>query len=131
MGEVEALLDKAQRSFAAATRLLDAGDTDFGTSRAYYGYFYVAEAMLLSKGLTFSRHAQVISQYGLHFARNEVLDRRFHKRLDDAFSLRQLADYSTDTSLEPDTIRDLIEEGDIFLHDARGYLARRPSGEHS
>jgi hypothetical protein len=29
---------------------------------AYYGYFYVAAALLLSKGLTFSRHAQVISQ---------------------------------------------------------------------
>ena len=131
MSEVEALLDKAQRSFAAATRLLDAGDTDFAASRAYYGYFYVAEALLLSKGLTFSRHAQVISQYGLHFARNEVLDRRFHKRLDDAFSLRQLADYSTDTSLEPDTIRALIAEGSVFIHDGREYLARRPSGEHS
>ena len=47
----------------------------------------------------------MISQYGLHFARSDVLDRRFHKLLDDAFGLRQLADYSTDPSLEPDTIR--------------------------
>ena len=41
-----------------------------------YGYFYVAEALLLSEGLSFSRHAQVISQYRLHFAKSEVLDPR-------------------------------------------------------
>lgn len=131
MNEVEALLDKAERSFVAARRLLDAGDTDFAASRAYYGYFYVAEALLLSKGLSFSRHGQVISQYGLHFARNEVLDRRFHKLLDDAFALRQLADYSTDPSLEPDAIRESIEAGKVFLHEAREYLAGRPSRECS
>jgi uncharacterized protein (UPF0332 family) len=131
LNQVEALLDKAERSFGAAKRLLDAGDTDFAASRAYYGYFYIAEALLLSKGLSFSRHGQVISQYGVHFARSEVLDRRFHKFLDDAFALRQLADYSTDPSLEPDTIRGLIEEGEFFLRDAREFLARLPSGEHS
>ena len=131
MNEAEALLTKAERSFGAAKRLLETGDTDFAASRAYYGYFYVAEALLLSIGLTFSRHAQVISQYGLHFAKNDVLDPRFHRLIRRAFSLRQLADYSTDPSLEPDTISDLIEEGEVFLRDAREYLARRPSGEHS
>ena len=125
MNEVAALLEKAERSFVAARRLLEAGDTDFAASRSYYGYFYIAEALLLSKGLSFSRHGQVISQYGLHFARNQVLDRRFHKLLDDAFAFRQLADYSTDPSLEPDTIRGLIEEGEDFLREAREYLARR------
>lgn len=127
MNEVEALLLKAERSFSAAGRLLEAGDTDFATSRAYYGYFYVAEALLLSKGLSFSRHGQVVAQYGLHFAKNEVLDRRFHKLLDDAFSLRQLADYSTDPSLEPDDISELIDEGASFLHEARKYLVRQSS----
>ena len=87
--------------------------------------------LLLSKGLSFFRHGQVIPQYGLHFAKGEVLDRRFHKLLDDAFSLRQLADYSTDPSLESGSVRGLIEEGEAFLREAREYLARRSSQEHS
>lgn len=131
MNEAEALLAKAERSFGAAGRLLEAGDTDFAASRAYYGYFYVAEALLLSKGLSFSRHGQVISQYGLHFARSEVLDPRFHRLIRRAFSLRQLADYSTDPSLEPDAVSELIEEGNAFIRKAREYLARRLSQEHS
>lgn len=49
MREIEALLEKAGRSLAAARRLLDEGDADFAASRTYYGYFYVAEALLLSE----------------------------------------------------------------------------------
>lgn len=127
MSEVEALLLKAERSFAAARRLLETRDTDFATSRTYYGCFYIAEALLLSKGLSFSRHGQVIAQYGLHFAKNEILDRRFHKLLDDTFSLRQLADYSTNPPLDPADIGELIDEGGSFLREAREYLARQSS----
>ena len=131
MSEIAALLVKAERWFAAAERLLEAGDTDFATSRAYYGCFYIAQALLLSKGLSFSRHGQVISQYGLHFAKGEVLDRRFHRLIRRALSLRQLADDSTDPSLEPGSVRGLIEEGESFLREVRQYLARRSSREHS
>ena len=60
MREVGALLEKAERSFAAADLLLGAGDADFAASRAYYGYFYVAEGLLLSEGLRYSRHGQVV-----------------------------------------------------------------------
>ena len=68
---------------------------------------------------------------GLHFAKSEVLDPRFHRLIRRAFSLRQLADYSTDPSLEPGNVRGLIEEGKVFLREAREYLARRSSREHS
>jgi uncharacterized protein (UPF0332 family) len=61
MSEVAALFEKAGRSFTAARLLLDEGDADFAVSRAYYGYFYVAEGLLLTKGLRFSRHGQVIA----------------------------------------------------------------------
>lgn len=40
--EVRELVGKAERSLAAARRLLEAGDYDFAVSRAYYAMFYVA-----------------------------------------------------------------------------------------
>lgn len=45
--EIAGLLVKARRSIKAAARLLQDGDYDFAVSRAYYGMFYVAQAMLL------------------------------------------------------------------------------------
>lgn len=53
------LFAKAQRSFDAAEGLLEDGHADFAASRAYYGCFYTAEALLFSKGSSYSRHAQV------------------------------------------------------------------------
>ncbi len=126
MSDIEALFDKAERSFASAKRILEDGDADFAASRAYYGYFYVAEALLLSQGLDFSRHGQVIAQYGLRFAKPEIIDRRFHQLLNEAFSLRQTVDYSTEPAPEPHKVRELISGGEDFLHAAREYLNRKP-----
>lgn len=121
---MEALLEKAERSFAAARLLINAGNGDFAVSRAYYGYFYVAEALLRSKGLEFSSHGQVLAQYGLHFAKDEILDRRFHKYFNEALSSRQLADYSTRPSPKDERIHVIVSVGEDFLHAARAYLAR-------
>jgi uncharacterized protein (UPF0332 family) len=121
--QVEALLGKAERSFDAAELLLQSGNRDFGASRAYYGCFYVAEALLLSEGLRFSRHGQVIAQYGQRFVREGRMDHRFHKLLDDAFSIRQIADYAIEFDMDSEELREMIEEGRSFLSAARHYLA--------
>jgi uncharacterized protein (UPF0332 family) len=122
LSEIRALLDKARRAFAAADRLLRDGDSDFAASRGYYGYFYVAQALLLSKGLEFSRHGQVVAQYGLHFAKNAELDPRFHRLLDRAFTFRQRADYSATSLPDPELVEELIREGFSFLAAAEDFL---------
>jgi uncharacterized protein (UPF0332 family) len=88
---IGSLLEKAARSFDAAERLLQAGDNDFGASRTYYGYFYIAQALLLSMGLSYGRHGQVVAQYGLHFAKTQRLAPAFHRLLDRAFEIRHTA----------------------------------------
>lgn len=67
------LLAKAQRSFEVAEGLLEDNHADFAASRAYYGCFYTAEALLLSKGLSYSRHSQVVAQFG-HRQREHLAD---------------------------------------------------------
>ena len=124
MSEVRALFDKAARSFEAAERLLEAGDADFAASRTYYGCFYVAEALLLDEGLSFSRHGAVIAQYGRLFAKTDRLDRRFHRLLDRTFVARQSADYDTDFDLSDSDVRELLEEDRGFLAAAQDYLGR-------
>jgi uncharacterized protein (UPF0332 family) len=128
LSEITALLDKAARSFNAAERLLPTADVDFAVSRTYYGCFYIAEALLLDEGLSFSTHAAVIGEYGRLFAKTRKLDQRFHRLLMASFSLRQSAEYTTDFDLGDDDVRGMIEEGRAFLDAARGYMEHR-SGE--
>jgi uncharacterized protein len=129
LSEVDTLLDKAARSFDAAEMLLEAGNADFAASRAYYGCFYVAEAMLLCEGLSFSGHGAVIGEYGRLFAKTDRLDRRFHRLLDRTFIARQSADYDTDFDLGDSDVREMIREGRAFLDAARNYVGRLPAND--
>jgi uncharacterized protein (UPF0332 family) len=65
----------------------------------------------------------VIAQYRLRFVKEGRMDRRFHRLLDDAFSLRQIADYTAEADLDADEVRQVIDEGEAFLGAAQQYLA--------
>jgi uncharacterized protein (UPF0332 family) len=121
------LLLKAGRSFDAAESLLYDGYADFAASRSYYGSFYVAEALLLSEGQSYSRHSQVVAQYGRRFAKTFKMDQGYHRLLIESFELRQTADYSTSPeAVGPEDAQHTIAEGRRFLAAAREYLGRPP-----
>lgn len=67
--ESSALLEKASQSIQAAKNLRRDGYLDFAASRAYNAMFYVAEALLLEDGLSFSGHSDELSfgNPGCHF----------------------------------------------------------------
>ena len=119
------LLAKAQRSLEVAKGLLEDGHADFAVSRAYYGCFYVAEALLFSEGLSYSRHSQVVAQFGRRFAKTGELDASYHRLLIEAFRLRQAADYSVaPEAVSKEDAEHTIREGKDFLDAAREYLER-------
>lgn len=113
------------RSFDAAELLLANGNADFAASRAYYGCFYVAEALLFDEGLSVSTHAGVIGEYGRLFAKTGRCDRRFHRLLNRLFRARQSADYDMDFDLDDAEVREMIVEGEASLGAANGYLERK------
>ncbi len=118
-----ALLDKAKRSPEVAETIFQKGDYDFSASRAYYSYFYIAEALLATKNLRFSSHKATTAQYGLHFAKDGVLPPHFHQKMIEAFELRQIGDYSINSPVLAEDVEEVIREGWAFLEAARVYLA--------
>lgn len=113
--EQEDLLHKARASYEAAQLLAEKGFYGFAVSRAYYAMFYVAEVLLLEKGLAFSKHSAVISAFGREFVKTECVPREFHKYLQDAEDDRLLGDYHSRTDLSK-------EEADIHLDHAQKFL---------
>jgi len=76
--EISDLIKKAERSLKAASQLFEEGYLDFAVSRAYYAMFYVAEACLLTKGLSYSKHSGVISGFSQHFIKTNIFDYKFY-----------------------------------------------------
>ena len=87
------LLKLANEGVAAARLLLQNDFPAFASSRAYYAMFAAAEAMLLSKELSFSKHSAVISAFGRHFAKTGIVPTRLHRAILIAQEDRQAGDY--------------------------------------
>jgi uncharacterized protein (UPF0332 family) len=129
------LLRKARRTLQSARLLLTDSDYDSAVSRTYYSMFYVAEALLLSRGVTFSSHSAVISAFGREFAKPGVIPGEYHRHLMDAQEARNTGDYQVISHLtEAEVARHidhaelLLELGDRLLRD--GPDASGPVGRH-
>jgi len=116
------LLDKAIEAIEAAELLVTNGYSDFAAGRAYYAMFYIAEALLNEKDLSFSKHGNVHAAFGEHFAKTKALDSKFHRWLIDAFDKRLVGDYGVEALIEKDIAANMISQAREFLVTARTYL---------
>jgi uncharacterized protein (UPF0332 family) len=120
--DVKALLEKAKRSQKVAAKLYKDGDMDFAASRAYYSLFYTAEALLLSRGLSFSSHSAVIANFGREFAKTGVLNHRFHHYLMESQDRRNIGDYSILADLTNEQVLEMLAWAKEFIKAAETYL---------
>ena len=115
------LLERAQESCDAAEFLLQGGYPGFAASRAYYAMFYVAEALLDARGLSFSRHSAVIAAFGRELCKTGVLPVEMHRHLLQAFEIRNLGDYATKGRVTAVEARTQITRAREMLEAARGF----------
>lgn len=84
--------------------------------------FYIAQALLNEKGFQFGKHSNVLSAYGQHFAKTQILDPKYHRWLITAFDQRQVGDYSFDPNVQSDVVVEMIDQAQEFLEAAKEYL---------
>jgi len=120
--EIDALIKKAEKFIKTASLLIKNGDYDSSVSRSYYAMFYLAEAMLLKKGLSFSKHSAVIAAFGKHFAKTNLIDKKFHKYLIDAFAKRQIGDYEYIELITEDEAKKLHKKAEEFFKGSLNFL---------
>jgi uncharacterized protein (UPF0332 family) len=98
------------------------GDIDFAASRAYYSLFYVASALLLSRGLSFSSHSGVIANFGREFAKPRILAPKFHNYLIDAQDRRNIGDYEIVYTVSDEQAKEMLEWAKEFIQTAETHL---------
>ena len=119
--EVPELMAKARRSLAAARRDRAEEDYDFAVSRAYYAMFYAAEALLLHRGLSFSRHSGVIAGLQREYVASGELSRGHYEALQRGFEDRSEADYVVPVGTLA-TAEETIRAADAFMSAAERLL---------
>jgi uncharacterized protein (UPF0332 family) len=127
--EVDDLVEKAERFLHTAEYALGTGDYDSCASRGYYAMFFMAEAALLTKGLTGSSHKGVISLFGKHLGKAGILDRYLGSVLNDAYDKRLIGDYGVDRTVTKEEAEGLLEAAQDFVGKVQGYLDQWSSQE--
>ena len=120
--EIKGLINKAEESLEAAKELFNKKFFDFSVSRAYYTMFYCAEALLLTKDLSFSKHSAVISFFGKEFIKTGIFPERFNEYINDAFRKRHKGDYWIDTGLTEKDCKIILKRAMEFLKETKKYL---------
>jgi uncharacterized protein (UPF0332 family) len=119
------LLAKARQSLSAAKLMLDGEYPDYAASRAYYTMFYIAEAFLEDKGLSFSKSG-VISAFDRKFARTGRVPVKFHQYLIRAQELRNAGDYGELDAVTNDQAAQSIAQAEEFLELAQNAIGTLP-----
>ena len=95
----------------------------FSVAQTYYTIFYLAEALLLSKGLTFSSHSAFVAAYGKEFAKTGLLDPKFHRYLIEAQKRRQIGHYGDEgEEVTVGEARESFEWAEEFMRAVKEYL---------
>ena len=113
--EQKLLLEKAKRSLQGAILLSDNDLPELAVSRAYYAMFYIAEAFILEKELSFSSHSAVISAFGKNFAKEGGELRKFHRALINAQDLRNRSDYDLDSDIDNEDAKFQLNMAQEFI----------------
>ena len=109
------LLDKAHKTLQAARSLAEDDYTDSAVSRAYYAMFYAAQALLLERGLTFSKHGSLLAAFGQHLTKPGLVPTHFHRYLIDAYNARITGDYKAKSNLTPTDSARMIRQAEEFI----------------
>lgn len=123
--EIQHLLNLADESHDVAKALIDMGHPRFSAAQSYYTIFYLAQALLLSKGLTFSSHSAVVATYGREFAKTNLLDPKFHRYIIDAQQLRQTGHYGEEgEEVTEEQALESFHWAEEFMQAVKEYLGR-------
>ena len=122
--ETQHFLNLADESHEVAGKLIEMGHARFSAAQSYYTIFYLAQAMLLSKGLTFSSHSAVVAAYGKEFAKTGTLDPKFHRYIIDAQERRQVGHYGGQhEDVTDEQARESFQWAEEFKQAVEAYLS--------
>jgi uncharacterized protein (UPF0332 family) len=122
---IEKLLKKAEEDLKASKIMIENGIYRIAASRVYYAMFYIAEALLLTKGLIFTSHKGLISSFNKEFIKSGIFNIKFGRLLRDAFDIRQNSDYEIIPDITESKTKELVLLAKEFLEEAKKYLAER------
>ena len=91
-------------------------------SRSYYAMFYAVLALLIKKEIKISKHTGAIGAFNREFVKKGIFDQEFSRWLQEAFDLRQRADYREFFSISDERARKVLEQARLFVKEVKAII---------
>jgi uncharacterized protein (UPF0332 family) len=124
---IAAILRKAEKKLETGRKALADGDYDSTATAAYYAAFHAITAVLKSRDLAFSSHAQVLGAFNKQFVATGMFPRGTARVLERLFSDRQEADYGYDAALSEEAVRTDLADAEELVAGCRALLTPQAS----
>lgn len=120
--QIDKIVKKSHKALETARNNFDMCDYDTASSKAYYSVFHIMQAVLLLRGLTFSKHSGVISGFSKEFIKTGIFPEEFSKKIRSLFKDREISDYSYSLNIEKEEARQDIETACEIVRIVEEYL---------
>ncbi|MBI4288413.1 MAG: HEPN domain-containing protein [Chloroflexi bacterium] len=122
--KIGTILSRSRESMLIARHLHDEGHYNDAVSRAYYGSFHALQAVLLSRGLSFSKHSGVLAAFNREFVLSGLFAKDFSQKISRLYRDRLTGDYEYEEPLgEEQSMRDLAASEEV-VGAIEGYLKK-------
>lgn len=115
---------KSLQSLEIAKDLFSKGYYGDCSSKAYYAVFHAIQSVLLTKGLTYSKHQQVIGAFNKEFIHKGLFPQDFSKWTERLFKDRQISDYEYLAVVSRDYAEEDLKRAEAIVLAIEGYLKK-------
>lgn len=109
-------LEKAKNTLSDAKKYVGGVTLESTVNRIYYAIFYAVNALLITKGLSSSKHAGVLALFNREIIKNGLIEKRFGKFYSDMFDNRQEGDYKDFVKFEKEDVEEWLNKAEKFIN---------------
>ena len=120
--KLNVIMTKSKDTLKIARELYEQDHHSDSISRAYYAVFHSLQAILLTLGLSFSKHSGIIGAFNKEFIYKDIFPKDFHKIIERLFKDRQIGDYEYEENLNADDASQDIRDAENIIISIERYL---------
>jgi uncharacterized protein (UPF0332 family) len=122
--KLKTIMSKARDSLVVAKQLHMENHYNHAASRAYYAVFHALQAILLTKGLSFSKHSAVLSAFNKEFVFTKTFIKDFYDKIVRLFKDRLTGDYGYEKEITQESSEADVTDAETIINAIEKYLQR-------
>jgi len=109
-------LKKARNTLSDAKKYINNATLESTVNCIYYAMFYAVNALLITKGLSSSKHSGVRAFFNKEFVNKGLVEEKLGEFYSDMFKRRQKGDYQDFVKFERQDVTEWLKKGEEFIN---------------